>query len=227
VHRFLVCLTLCASISAQPLPTNFLHGLEWRLIGPFRAGRVLAVTGIPGDPNTFYFGAVDGGIWKTENAGVTWSPIFENQHIASIGAIAIAPSDPNIIYAGTGEADMRSDIALGDGVYKSTDAGKTWAHLGLGDSRQIGKIVIDPTNPDVVYLGALGHAYGPNEQRGVYRSKDGGKSWQKILDKGPDIGAGDLAMDPANSQVLYAATWSAAHAVEQVSAFGQPGQWHL
>ena len=170
---------------------------------------MLAVTGVPGDPNTFYFGAVDGGIWKTANAGVTWSPIFDDQPIASIGALAVAPSDSNIIYAGTGEADMRSDIALGDGVYKSTDAGKTWTNLGLGDSRQIGKIVIDPANPGVVYVAALGHAYGPNEQRGVYRSKDGGRSWRKILDQGPNIGAGDLAMDPANPQVIYAAMWAA------------------
>ncbi len=170
---------------------------------------MLAVAGVPDDPTTFYFGAVDGGIWKTENTGVTWSPVFDRQHIASIGALAVAPSNPNILYAGTGEADMRSDIAPGDGVYKSTDAGKTWTHIGLADSRQIGRIVIDPTNPDLVYVAALGHAYGPNEERGVYRSKDGGQSWQKVLDRGPNIGAGDLAMDPANPRILYAGVWAA------------------
>ena len=211
--RFFAWLTLCASfclsIWAQPFPGSLLNGLEWRLIGPFRGGRVLAVTGVPGDPYTFYFGAVDGGVWKTQNGGVTWSPIFDQQHIASIGAIAVAPSNSNIIYTGTGEADMRSDIAVGDGVYKSTDAGQTWTNTGLRDSRQIGRILIDPAEPDLVYVAALGHAYGPNEQRGVYRSKDGGRSWQKILDKGPDIGAGDLAMDPANPRVIYAAMWAA------------------
>ncbi len=165
------------------------------MIGPFRGGRAIAATGVPGDSNTFYFGAVGGGIWKTTNAGLTWSPIFDDQQVASIGAIEVAPSDPNVIYAGTGEADIRSDLSQGNGVYKSIDAGKTWRNIGLRDSRQIGRILIHPRNPDIVYVAALGHAYGPNAERGVYRSTDGGGSWQKVLDKGPDVGATDLAFD--------------------------------
>ena len=145
------------------------------MIGPFRGGRVVAVTGVPGDETTFYFGSVGGGIWKTIDAGVTWTPIFDGQPIASIGALEVAPSDPNVLYAGTGESDIRSDLSSGDGVYKSTDGGATWKNVGLRDSRQISRIVIDPTNADVVYVGVLGHAYGPNDERGVYKSTDGGK----------------------------------------------------
>jgi photosystem II stability/assembly factor-like uncharacterized protein len=197
-----------ATLAAQPSGSLF-DGLRWRMIGPFRGGRAIAATGVPGDPNTFYFGAVGGGIWKTTNAGLTWSPIFDDQHVASIGAIEVAPSSPNVIYAGTGEADIRSDLSQGDGVYKSTDAGKTWRNVGLRDSHQIGRILIHPSNPDIVYVAALGHAYGPNAERGVYRSTDGGRSWQKVLDKGPDIGAADLAFEPENPQVIYATMWQA------------------
>src|SRR5579875_458925 len=142
-------------------PTLY-QALSWRLVGPFRGGRVLAVVGIPGDGRQFYFGAVDGGVWKTEDAGRTWMPIFDREPAGSIGALAIAPSDPRTLYVGTGEADMRSDIAHGDGVYKTTDGGRNWVHVGLDDTRQIGRILVDPRNPDVVYVAALGHAYGPN-----------------------------------------------------------------
>jgi photosystem II stability/assembly factor-like uncharacterized protein len=196
------------TLTAQQ-PASLFDGLRWRMIGPFRGGRSIAATGISGDPNTFYFGSVGGGIWKTTNAGLTWSPIFDDQHVASIGAIEVAPSNPNVIYAGTGEADIRSDLSQGDGVYKSTDAGKTWRNIGLGDSHQIGRILIHPTNPDIVYVAALGHAYGPNPERGVYRTTDGGRTWQKVLDKGPDIGATDLALEPESPQVIYATMWQA------------------
>src|SRR6185437_7054272 len=141
--------------------------LHWRLIGPFRGGRVLAVSGVPGQPQHFYFGSVGGGVWETHDAGRTWQPIFDSKHVASIGALAVAPSNPNVIYVGSGEADMRSDIAYGDGMYKSADAGKTWSHIGLEDSHQIGKLLVDPANPNRVFVAALGHAYGANETRGV------------------------------------------------------------
>ncbi|HEV3513727.1 MAG TPA: hypothetical protein VGS05_18620 [Candidatus Sulfotelmatobacter sp.] len=185
-----------------------MSGLKWRLIGPFRGGRAVAVAGVPGDSTTFYFGAVDGGIWKTSDAGTVWRPIFDHQPIASIGAIAVAPSDPNTIYAGTGESDIRSDLSSGNGVYKSMDAGSTWTHVGLDETRQISRIVVDPRDPNVVYVGALGHAYGPNQQRGVFKSVDGGKNWDKILDQGSEIGISDLAICSGNSQLLFAGTWN-------------------
>ena len=178
------------------------------MIGPFRGGRAEAATGVPGDPNTFYFGAVGGGIWKTTNAGTVWTPIFDAQHIASIGAIEVAPSDPRIIYAGTGETDLRSDISFGDGIYKSTDAGKTWTNMGLRDTRQIGRILVDPANPNVVFVAALGHAYGSNDERGVFRSSDGGNSWRKVLYKGPETGAVDLAWAPEDTRTIYATLWN-------------------
>ena len=202
-------LFVAATAGAQSVPANLYDGLRWRLIGPFRGGRAVAATGVPGDPNVFYFGAVGGGIWKSTNAGLTWNPIFDAQHVASIGAIEVAQSDANIIYAGTGEADIRSNMSQGDGVYKSTDAGKTWHNIGLRDSRQIGRILVHPKNPDVVYVAALGHAYGPNTERGVFRSTDGGRTWQNVLSKGPDIGAVDLAFEPENPQVIYATLWQA------------------
>jgi photosystem II stability/assembly factor-like uncharacterized protein len=181
--------------------------LHWRLIGPFRGGRVLAVTGIPGNSRRFYFGAVDGGVWTTGDAGRTWQPIFDQEPVGSIGALAIAPSDPNTIYVGTGEADMRSDIAHGDGVYKTTDAGKHWRFIGLADSRQIGRILVNPTNSNIVFVAALGHAYGPNPERGVFRSTDGGAHWSKVLFKDVDTGAIDLAFKPGDPNTIYAALW--------------------
>ena len=203
MNRLIIALLTLSPIFAQP---------DWRFLGPFRGGRVLAVAGLPSDPNTFYFGAVGGGLWKSSNAGLTWKPIFDHlpsgHRIASIGAIAIAPSNPNIIYVGTGEADMRSALSFGDGLYKSTDAGATWTHIGLTDSRQIGKIVVDPADPNKVYVAALGHPYGPNPQRGVFKSTDGGLTWTHALDKGPTIGAIDLALDPEDPNTLYATTWN-------------------
>ncbi len=208
-RRFVVsCILLSSAIStAQGVSSELFDGLHWRLIGPFRGGRAVAVAGVPGDSTTFYFGAVDGGIWKTTDAGVVWEPIFDGQNAASIGALAVAPSDPNTIYAGTGESDIRSDLASGNGVYKSANGGRTWAHIGLEDTRQISRIVVDPRDPNVVYVGALGHAYGSNEQRGVYKSEDGGAHWAKVLDQGPDIGVSDLAICSENPQILFAGTW--------------------
>jgi photosystem II stability/assembly factor-like uncharacterized protein len=195
--------------SAAQVAPQFLSALHWRLIGPFRGGRVAAVTGVAGGGATFYFGSVDGGVWKTTDAGATWHPIFDGQPIASIGALEAAPSDPNVLYAGTGESDIRSSLSSGDGVYKSTDGGKTWKNIGLRDSQQISRIVIDPHNSNVVYVGALGHAYAPNRERGVFKSTDGGGTWAHVLDKGPNIGVSDLALAAANPNVLFAGTWNA------------------
>jgi photosystem II stability/assembly factor-like uncharacterized protein len=201
-------LLLVGSVVAQSVPSQLMNGLKWRLIGPFRGGRVVAVAGVPGDSTTFYFGAVNGGIWKTSDAGTVWKPIVDNRPIGSIGAIVVAPSDSNTIYAGTGESDIRSDLSSGNGVYKSMDAGSTWTYLGLDETHQISRIVIDPRDPNVVYVGALGHAYGPNEQRGVYKSVDGGGHWAKVLDQGSQIGISDLAICSGNPQLLFAGTWN-------------------
>src|ERR1700722_1249299 len=201
--------TLSLGGHAQAVAPQLFSALNWRLIGPFRGGRAVAVSGVPGDSRTFYFGAVDGGIWKTTDAGTVWLPVFDGQPVASIGAIEVAPSNPNIIYSGTGESDIRSDLASGDGVYKSTDAGATWHNVGLRDSRQISRLVIDPADPNTVFVGVLGHAYGPHAERGVYKSIDGGQAWKHVLDKGPDIGISELAIASGNPQVLVAGTWNA------------------
>lgn len=193
---------------APQMDSSLYSGLQWRLIGPFRGGRVNAVTGVPSQPNTFYFGSVGGGVWKSTNSGRTWAPIFDSQPIASIGAIGIASSSPDVVYVGSGEADMRSQISYGNGMYKSTDAGKTWTHVGLEKTRQIGRVLVDPRNPDVVFVAAMGRVYGPNPDRGVYRSRDGGKNWQRVLFKNENVGAIDLAFDPQNSQIVYASLWN-------------------
>jgi photosystem II stability/assembly factor-like uncharacterized protein len=204
-----IVFALNLSPNAQPVSPDLFGGLKWRMIGPFRGGRVVAVAGVPGDGATFYFGSVGGGIWKTTDAGVTWAPIFDGQPIASIGALVLAPSNPDVLYAGTGESDIRADLSSGDGVYKSLDGGATWKNMGLRDSRQISRIVVDPHNADIVYIGALGHAYGPNEERGVYKSIDGGSTWTHMLDKGPNIGVSDLAMAATAPNILFAGTWNA------------------
>ncbi len=196
----------CAA-SAAPVPPSAYGALTWRSIGPFRGGRVLAVEGASDDRLHFYFGAVNGGVWETRDAGRTWAPIFDSAPVGSIGALAAAPSAPKVIYVGTGEADMRSDIAQGVGMFKSADGGRTWAASGLTDTQQIGKILVDPRNPDVVLVAALGHPYGPNPERGVFRSVDGGRTWAKTLYKDTDTGAVDLVFKPGDPDTVYAALW--------------------
>jgi photosystem II stability/assembly factor-like uncharacterized protein len=217
--RFLSLIAFCATLFftntpavAQFDPTMF-RELRWRNIGPFRAGRTVAISGIPGQPNVFYMAPNNGGVWKTTDAGRTWVPIFDSQPTGSIGALAIAPSNPDIIYVGSGEGLRRPDLSVGDGVYKSTDAGRTWQHLGqsngaLRDAQQIGSILVDPKDPNRVFVAALGHPYGPNAERGVFRSLDGGQSWQKVLYKDDNIGAIGLAFDPRNSQVIFVGMWA-------------------
>jgi photosystem II stability/assembly factor-like uncharacterized protein len=209
----LLACSLCFSAAgtavraADGVDASYMTNLHWRMIGPFRGGRALAVTGVPGEPEHFYFGAVDGGVWESNDAGRTWRPIFDAEAVASIGSIAVAPSDPKTIYVGSGEADMRSDIAYGNGMYKSSDGGKTWRHLGLDDTRQIGSIAIDPHDANVVYVAALGHQYGPNAERGVFKTTDGGQTWSKVLYKDENTGATAVILDPADSNVAYAALW--------------------
>src|SRR5216683_6387595 len=205
---FIACVPFVSVVTAQTYDPTLYSGLHWRVIGPFRAGRVNAVSGVVGQPDTFYFGSVGGGVWKSMNSGRTWTPVFDSQPVASIGAIGVAPSNTDIVYVGTGEADMRSQISYGNGMYKSIDAGKTWSHIGLDNTRQIGRVIVDPKNPDTVFVAALGHVYGANPDRGVYRSRDGGATWQKVLFKSNDVGAIDLAFDPGNSRTIYASLWN-------------------
>lgn len=199
-----------SSKSTAVVDTSYLSTMKWRLIGPFRGGRSVAVAGDPANPLVFYFGGVDGGVWKTTDAGASWFNVsdkyFKN---SSIGAIEVAPSDRNVIYVGTGESDLRGDVTYGEGMYKSVDAGKTWSFIGLAETRHIARIQIDPQNPDIVYVAAFGRAFGPNPERGVYKSTDGGKTWNRVLFVNDSTGAIDLAMDPANPRILYAAMWQA------------------
>ena len=197
------------SLSAQQYDLKLYAEMRWRCIGPFRGGRTVAISGVPHQPSVFYMAAVNGGVWKTDDFGNTWTPIFDEQESGSVGALAVAPSDPNIIYVGSGEGLQRPDLAVGDGIYKSFDAGKTWTHLGLRDAQQITAIAIDPKNPDRMFVAAEGHPYGPNAERGVFRSVDGGKTFEKVLYKDENTGAADVVMDPSNSQILFAALWAA------------------
>ena len=208
VAAFVVC-ALAASmpVSAQTLTKDSLAGMKWRLIGPFRGGRAEAVTGVAGNPSVFYFGAVAGGVWKTTDAGLSWKPLFQHQAVSSVGAIAVDPQDPNVIYVGTGEEALRGDISFGDGMYKSVDGGATWTHIGLKDTRHIAKILIDPHDPNIIFVAAIGHAFGPNAERGVFRSTNAGKTWQKVLYKDDKTGAVDLTFASTNSHVLYAAMY--------------------
>jgi photosystem II stability/assembly factor-like uncharacterized protein len=183
--------------------------MKWRMIGPFRGGRTVGAAGIPSQPNVFYIGVNNGGVWKTTDYGHTWKPIFDDQPTGSIGTLAIAPSNPNIIYVGSGEGLQRPDLSTGDGVYKSIDGGKTWNHLGLRDGQQIPAILVDPQNPDRLFVAVLGHPYGANQERGVFRSVDGGKTWNKVLYKDENTGAIALAFDPTNTQTVYAVLWAA------------------
>ncbi len=194
---------------AQEISPSAYQDMRWRLIGPFRGGRTRAATGVPSQPNVFYIGQVNGGVWKSDDYGRTWTPIFDSQSTQSIGAIAVAPADPNIIYVASGEGLQRPDLSVGDGIYKSTDAGKTWMHLGLRDGEQIPALAIDPRDPNRVFAAVLGHPYGPNEERGIFRTTDGGVTWEKILYRNENTGGSDIEMDPKNPDVLYAALWEA------------------
>ncbi len=194
---------------AQQYPESMYQEMRWRMIGPFRGGRTRAVAGVPNQPNLFYIGAVNGGVWKSDDYGRTWTPIFDQESSQSIGAIAVAPSDHNIIYVASGEGLHRPDLSVGNGIYKSTDAGKTWTHLGLRDGQQIPALVVDPRDPNKVFAAVLGHPYGPNEERGIFRSIDGGNTWQKILYKDENTGGSDIEIDLSNPDVLYASLWEA------------------
>src|SRR5450631_3452371 len=197
-------------------------GMKYRSIGPFRGGRSLTAAGIPGDPTTYYFGATGGGVWKSIDGANTWSPIFDKDGAPSIGSIAVAVSDPNVVYVGTGEACIRGNISHGDGVWKSVDAGKSWKSVGLKDSRAIGKVIVNPRNPDIVFVAALGHPFGPNTERGVFRTTDGGKTWDKVLYKDENTGAIDVVFDPQNPNILFAALWEARRTPWTLSS-GGPG----
>ena len=184
-------------------------GMKYRVLGPFRGGRSLTASGIAGDPTTYYFGATGGGVWKSTDGAMTWSSIFDKEDVSSIGSLAVSASDPNIVYVGTGEACIRGNISHGDGVYKTLDGGKTWKNVGLRDTRAIGRVIVNPTNPDIVYVAALGHPYGPNPERGIFRTMDGGKTWEKVLYKDENTGGIDVAFDPHNANILYASLWQA------------------
>jgi photosystem II stability/assembly factor-like uncharacterized protein len=211
LSRLLIFLTLELTqfVFAQQFNPDTYQSLRWRMIGPFRAGRTVGATGIPGKQNVFYIGVNNGGVWRSSDFGLTWVPIFDDQLTGSIGALAAAPSNPNIIYVGSGEGLQRPDLSVGDGIFKSTDAGKTWKFMGLNDAQQIGAVLVDPRDPNKVYVAVLGHPYGPNEQRGVFKSTDGGSSWDKILYKDENTGAIALAFDPSNPEIIYADLWAA------------------
>lgn len=197
-----------AGALAQSYPSSLYGDMRWRMIGPFRGGRTVAAQGVAQRPGTFYIGATDGGIWKSDDYGRTWDPIFDAADTGSIGALAVAPSNPDVMYAGSGEGLRRPDLSIGDGMYRSADAGKTWTHLGLRDAQQINGIAVDPRDSQRVFVAALGHPYGPNAERGLYRSTDGGTSWQKVLGSGVDQGAVEVRIDPKNPDTVYAALWS-------------------
>ena len=219
---FLLLLTLALPLAAQIDPGMY-GEMRWRMIGPFRGGRTVAGVGIARQPNVFYIGVNNGGVWRTNDYGRIWTPIFDDQPSGSIGAIGISQSDPNVIYVGSGEGLQRPDLATGDGMYKSTDAGKTWTHLGLRDGQQIPQIVVDPADPNRLFVAVLGHPYGPNEERGIFRSTDGGRSFQKVLSKNEFTGGIDVILDPSNAQTVYAALWQAQQGPWENAYFAGPG----
>ena len=199
--------TAVAAQAPATVDSSYLNLLRWRSIGPSRGGRVVAVTGDPVNKFTFYQGTTGGGVWKTEDGGLNWANVSDGFFkTGSVGAIAVAPSNPNVVYVGMGEACFRGNASYGDGIYKSTDAGKTWTHLGLEATRQVGRLQVDPTNPDIAYVAALGDAWGPNPDRGVFRTRDGGGTWQKVLFRNENAGAIDIVLDPGNPKILYATT---------------------
>ena len=209
---FLVLFSIFAftpQLPAQQIDTRLLTEMRWRNVGPFRGGRTRAVSGVPSQPNVFYVAAVNGGVWKTNDFGRTWNPIFDQQPTGSIGAVEVAPSDPNIVYVASGEGLHRPDLSVGDGIYKSSDAGATWTHLGLRDGQQISQMAIDPRDPNRLFVAVAGHPYGPNPERGIYRSSDGGQTFEKVLYKDENIGAGDVKIDPSDANIVYATLWEA------------------
>jgi photosystem II stability/assembly factor-like uncharacterized protein len=211
LRRFTLTIVIAACLAPAhaQLSAQLYNDMHWRMIGPFRGGRTVAAVGIPSQPGVFYIGANNGGVWKTNDFGRVWTPIFDDQPTGSIGAIAVAPSNPDILYVGSGEGLHRPDLSTGDGIYKSTDGGKSWQHLGLRDGQQIPMIKVDPANPDRLFVAVLGHPYGPNEERGIFRSTDGGMTFQKVLYRDENTGAIDVAFDPSNSQTVYAVLWQA------------------
>src|SRR6188474_704485 len=210
------------TVQASAQSPELYSGMHWRSIGPVRAGRARALAGVPTQPNVFYIGFDNGGVWRSTDYGSTWEPLFDHEPTGSIGAIAVSLSDPNIIYVGTGAGIIRPDLATGNGVYKSTDAGKTWVHLGLDDTQMIASIDIDPRDPNRLFVAVLGHPYGPNAERGVFRSSDGGQTWQKVLFKDDRTGAIDLEFDPRNPQIVYAVLWQAQQGPWENGAFTGP-----
>ena len=204
----LLLLTAGAFARAQTPDTSLFSNLRWRMIGPHRGGRTVGGCGVPQQPNVFYIGVNNGGVWKTTDFGRTWDPIFDAEPTGSIGDVAVAPSDPNIVYVASGEGIQRPDLSVGDGIYRSDDAGKTWTHLGLAEGQQMGGLSIDPRDPNRVFVAVLGHPYGPNPERGVYRSTDGGRHWGKVLYKDENTGAVQVTIDPVNPQIVYADLWA-------------------
>ncbi len=209
IRRFLCLLLLSGALHETLAAPDFSDLLRWRNIGPYRGGRVRAISGVPSQPNVFYMAQVNGGVFRSNDYGRTWQPIFDDQPTGSVGALAVSVSDPNVIYVGSGEGLHRPDLSVGDGIYKSTDAGKTWTHLGLREAQQIAQIAVDPRNPDHILVAAPGHPYGPNEERGIFLSTDGGQTFAKTLYKDENTGAADVQFDPANPQVAYASLWEA------------------
>src|SRR5712692_1653045 len=208
---------------AQEISPSQYSEMQWRMIGPFRAGKVNAVAGVPGNPGVYYFGANGGGVWKTTDGGTVWKPIFDKEPVPSNGALALAPSNSSIIYVGTGVNSLYSDITYGNGVYKSTNGGETWQHLGLADTRHIARILVDPRNPDIVLVAAMGHSFGPNEERGVFRSIDGGRTWRRVLFKDNVTGAVDLCFEPGNPRVVFATLWHGIRKPGQKGTLFGPG----
>ena len=208
-----VLFVLLIAIPLAPLDAqttrDFGDALCWRNIGPYRGGRVRAISGVPSQANVFYMAQVNGGVFKTTDFGRTWQPIFDDQPTGSVGALAVAVSNPNVIYVGSGEGLHRPDLSVGDGIYKSIDAGKTWTHLGLRDGQQIAQLAVDPQNAERLFVAVAGHPYGPNEERGIFRSLDGGKTFEKVLYRDENTGGGDVQIDPAHPEIVYATLWEA------------------
>src|SRR5947207_11989150 len=226
VAVLLVCALMIAgegSVLAPQFSPELLKPLHWRSIGPFRGGRTRAVAGVPSQPNVFYIAQVNGGVWKTTDYGRTWTPIFDDQPTGSVGCIAVSLSDPNVVYVGSGEGLQRPDLSVGDGLYKSIDAGKTWTHLGLRDGQQIPQIAIDPRDSNRILVAVAGHPYGPNEERGIFRSTDGGKSFERVLYKDENVGGADVQIDPANPDVAYASLWEARQGPRENGAWNGTG----